>query len=458
MNNQTTYGGSPFDYRSGSGDASALVAPQMLHTHSIPNRKPSFCGHMYTVEPTRGNILSSLLSAVSRGSDIAVTEKTYHLTFPSEVRFRLMSDLKCAAHGQRDTILVHNAHLLQPNDLLLTSALGEQMQVRAIQSDTQVEVVRGLGTVPPVAISKGIELLKTTNAFPEGSHPTLMGGGHSQLTVRAQSHIVRHGWAQTGTMQATIRSDFGCDTNSMTGAEFFDDQNRMRTAHADAIESQLLFGQSSITMRDGLPQRTGSGILEFIREVNPKNIAIVPKGISRKNLFNIFDETTGRLTMNGQLGATRIGLTSQHVIKSIMSLRDPQGIPVYDVEKKIDLETSVTSYTFTTDMLQFEIYAHKYFNTMPDLKNAMLVFEPSAFKLEYLTGREGKEHGFGQDGSKGDSSMVDAVGGSILSEFILSCDKPNSIGLYYGLDNNIKECLEVCINNTGNLFGGMSNG
>lgn len=148
------------------------------------------------------------------------------------------------------TFSVDDANIWTPNTIIMNQSSGEYMLITAINSETSVTVVRGIGGTTAVAIVDNDILQHVGTAFEEG------GGKPSPVTQKGENRtnyvqIFKNGWAITGTAKAV---------KFHTGSQLAYNRSQALGYHVEDLERSFLFGRPDVRTVNGKPMRMSGGI------------------------------------------------------------------------------------------------------------------------------------------------------------------------------------------------------
>lgn len=154
------------------------------------------------------------------------------------------------------SIVVDDASIFAPNDLVDVVASGEMLEVLTVNTSTNtITVTRSWGATAAAAIADNAYLLIIGNAFSENAPNVIQPQKNPTLNYN-YIQDTRHGFAGTYVLD---RSElYYGDQRSFLRKAFLID-------HQKYLEASYLFGQKNDgTGSDGSPKKTTSGILEYV--------------------------------------------------------------------------------------------------------------------------------------------------------------------------------------------------
>jgi hypothetical protein len=147
-------------------------------------------------------------------------------------------------------ILVEDANIWTANSVIMNQTTGEYMLITEINSDTSIDVLRGIGGTPAEAVGDGDVLQHVGTAFEEG------GGKPSPVTQKGENRtnyvqIFKNGWAITGTAKAV---------KFHTGSQLAYNRSQALGYHVEDLERSFIFGRPDVRTINGKQMRMSGGI------------------------------------------------------------------------------------------------------------------------------------------------------------------------------------------------------
>jgi hypothetical protein len=148
------------------------------------------------------------------------------------------------------TIPVADANIWTKNSIIMNQTSGEYMLITAINSETSVEVIRGIGGTTPIAVADGDIFQHVGTAYEEG------GGKPQPVTQKGESRtnyvqIFKNGWAITGTAKAV---------KFHTGSQLAYNRSQALGYHVEDLERSFIFGRPDVRQLNGKQMRMSGGI------------------------------------------------------------------------------------------------------------------------------------------------------------------------------------------------------
>ena len=408
----------------------------VIHTGNIPTSRRMTFGEMVQMKHPDGAVqILPLLNQVSRGTTKALSE-TYMVKTAWVPRVQLMEEMPAVRRGQHSTIKVQTTEGLIPNMTFVTGPFGEQVMITDVVGPNELVVIRGLSTVLPMAVKKGTDLIYSGDVFEEGSmRPLMRFSGSSEHMVHTQ--IFRHSWGQTNTVRESLIAQ-DAKSGGVYGVDASDSKNEALLNHAHAIESWLLFGKHKFSIHNGMPMRTGAGILEFISANAPQNIVTAVGALNISDLGHIFRSLSDQ-SIEGAMNGNPKLYVHEAVIDTVTEIASKQGLPMHTVNQQTDIIGR--QYTkFATPHGSYDLIRHPRFKRERSLYGAALAFNPASFALKYLGNRD-TQHSYYNADVRGalsqiqDPTGLDQVGGTFTTEVMLVCRNPAANGMYFNLLN-----------------------
>lgn len=413
-----------------------IVNPQAYigvnHTQNLaPAHRSTFSEAVLRRDPTIGLKLYPLLESTRSGvthsnSKIFTIKRNFHPTL------RLAAKLPDAKAGQASTLKVETTNGIIPNMTFIVNPLGEHILITDVIGDSEIVVLRQLGSLNSSGAPAGTTLLYSGDAFEQGSlRPLMRNTGSSQMVLNTQ--IMRHSWGETGTLRETLKARDIVE-GGISGV--YDSKEEAMRNHALSLESWVLFGQRSFNNYNGMPMHTASGLLEFISASAPQNVVTVAGGTNVTDLGNIF-ESLGDVTINGSFNNRRTLYVNKAVPNTISAIAAQQGNPQYTVGQQTDIiGRRYTS--FQTPRMSFDMEEHPLLNTDPSQAGMAIAVDPTTLRVEYLGSRKTQHQYYNAD-EKGNilpvanDNGIDQHGGTFTTEVMLVCENPAANGLFLNL-------------------------
>jgi hypothetical protein len=227
-----------------------------------------------------------------------------------------------------------DTNIWTPNTVIMNQTTGEYMLITAVNSATNVTVVRGIGGTTGTAIGNLDVFQSIGTAFEEG------GGRPSAITQKGESRvnyvqIFKNGWAVTGTTKAV---------KYLTGSQLAYNRSMALGYHVEDLERAFLFGRPGLMTLNNKQFRLSGGIVYQIENyggtvttanvggagnMNLDTIIAFLRGIFDRNVKGLPNE---RISFCGSAVVERINkmcrLGSQY---QIMLGAEAWGIKVYKI-------------------------------------------------------------------------------------------------------------------------------
>lgn len=303
--------------------------------------------------------------------------------------------------------VVSTANIL-PGMLIRADNSNENILVTGINSLTQLQVQRAVGTVAAAIIPISTNLWMVGNAYEEASlRPASLIIIPQRMTNYTQ--IFRNTWAVSETTRATalIAGDTAVAESRRDCAAF----------HAADIEKAFFFGQKFMGSRNNQPFHTMDGLINHIQNYASGNITTLGATTNWTQLEAALDPMFNQVTDPTSSGERLlfVGGVARRVLHAIFRLNS-----TYFIE---DGQTSwgLQFDSFKIPRGRFTIIEHPLFNAYGQAatwaKMAVGV-DLTTFNSAYMVNRKTVSKEFNMDGAVVDNG-VDAVGGTLTSE--LTC-------------------------------------
>lgn len=385
--------------------------------------KKSFAGMITRLMPNGTAPLFGLTSMLT--SETAL--QTEHGFFTKTMLFPQCT-LSSAGQAVSDTVFtVLSTNNLLPGMLLRADATGENVLINSILSQTQIQVVRAVGSTVAGSITASTNLYQVGTAFEESSlRPNALAINPVRVTNLTQ--IFRNTWAISDSVRATqmIAGDTNIAENRQDCAAF----------HAADIEKGLFFGQKYSGTRNGQPFRTMDGIYSIV-----SNVAYYPASYSSANVTTagsttnytqfeaafdpLFNQATDPKVANERV--LFVGGTAKKVINNIGRLNGTY----YMVDGQTDWGLQFSTIKIARGT--FRVIEHPLFNTNASWSKLAVAVDLSSFNLAYLGDRKTQNKEFNMNGDDAADNGIDAVGGTLTTELTTVIRNPPAFGIMTNL-------------------------
>lgn len=374
----------------------------------------SFAGAMLRLFPNGSFPLWGLLSQQprSRAKNFAHGYFSKTFVFGSVT----INGLEIAA----ETVLtVDSTTGILPFMILYNPATRENMRIVTVDSATQITVVRAFGRVAAADIADNQNLLVVGSAFAEGS---ARPDARRITTVHIPNftQIFRNAWAVTDTARASLtEAGFG---------NVQEDRRDCAMLHSVEAESAIFFGQAELDTGGSQPIHTTQGIYDAIDQYSAVNTNTAGATTTFDELVALVEPAFQFSTDMGN-SKERVAFCGSTALKVLNDIGRLSG-QVTITQDETSFGMQFTSFKFYKGKIN--LIEHPLFNGLPELSKLMVIVELSALKLAFLDGRDTKAEEYGGEG-KNNANGVDAVGGSLTSEFAVELINPFSCGVVEGL-------------------------
>lgn len=344
-----------------------------------------------------------------------------HGYFSKSMLFPSMVMLAGGALATDTTLNVTSTANVIAGQVYRVDTTGENLLVRGVNSPTQVQVQRALGTTAAQAIAGAVNLWMVGNAYEEAS---LRPASILIIPDRYQNftQIFRNTWAVSDTVRAT----------QQIAGDTFVSESRTDCAmlHAADIEKALFFGQRFMGALNNQPFHTMDGLINIIAARAAGNITTLGGTTNWTQLSAALDPMFNVVTDRGNKPERIlfVGGAARNVLHNIFRLNS-----TYFIE---DGQTSwgMQYDTFRIPRGRFNIVEHPLFNAFGQnstwAKMAVAV-DVNTFNLAYMSGRKTKNKEFNVANQVDVDNGVDAVGGTLTSELTCLVKNPAANGVLY---------------------------
>lgn len=334
-----------------------------------------------------------------------------HGYFSKTMVFPAVTSWATGSQAATETVLnvVSTANII-PGSILRVDGTNENMFVQGVLGATQIQVLRGFGSVAAAAIPLSTLIIQVGNANEEASNRPL------PVTVQMvfntnYTQIFRNTWAVSGTAAATkmIAGDGNVQESKQDCAAL----------HAADIEKGLLFGQSYVGVRNGQPFHTMDGVFNLITKQASSNIVTLGATTNFTQLETaldpVFNVRTDAMADNSRI--MLVGGAARRILNTIGRLNGTYQM--VDGATSFGLQFS----TFKTTRGTFRVIEHPLLNaygSSSSYAKMAFVMDMSAFRVAYLGNRKTMAMDImGEDG-------LDAVGGTLTTELTCLLKNPQA--------------------------------
>lgn len=311
-----------------------------------------------------------------------------------------------ATNGMIPTMVLHNVRT------------RENVRVSAVVSGTELTVVRGFGRVAAAAMNAGDVLLCIGTANPEGS--TRPAARNLVATyIPNFTQIFRNAWALTDTARASLAEQ--------GWSNVAENRKDCTMFHATDIEAAIIWGQPKMDTTGTQPLHATQGVIDAMEQYAPANTNTAGATTSYDQLVTLLEPAFAYSTDMSN-PKERVAFGDQKAIRVLNEIGRASGeISISQEETQFGTAyQKIRFYKGTINLLE-----HPLMNGF-GLQGTLLIMDMAALKLAYMDGRDTKPEEY-NTGGKIVENGVDAVGGSLTSEFAVELINPYSCGLIEGL-------------------------
>lgn len=397
------------------------MAVGVYNTLQIPDdlARKSFAGMITRLMPNGSAPLYGLTAMLKE-------ETAYQVEYGFFSKTMIFPTLQLTAAGAAigdSTLNVLNAANVIPGQIMRVDTTGENILIRGINSPTQVQVQRAVGSTAAAAIAGSVNLWMVGNAYEEASlRPA------SLLIIPQRfinyTQIFRNTWAVSDTTRAT----------QQIAGDTFVAESRQDCAmfHAADIEKALFFGQRYYGSLNNQPFHTMDGLINTIATQAPGNITTAGGTTNWTQLQAALDPLFNQVTdpKNKPNRVLFVGGAARNVLHSIFRNNSTYFIEDSQTEWGLQFDR------FRIPRGTFTIIEHPLFNAYGQsstwAKMAVSV-DISSFGMAYMAGRKTKNKEFNAAGMPDVDNGVDAVGGTLTSELTCLVKNPAANGVVFNL-------------------------
>jgi hypothetical protein len=374
----------------------------------------SFAGTMLRLFPNGSFPLWGLLSQQPR----AQAKNFAHGYFSKTFLFGSVVVNGALVAGEA-AIVVDSTTGILPFMVLYNPLTRENMRVVTVDSAVQITVTRSFGRVATANIADNQALIVVGSAFAEGSdRPTARR--ITTVHIPNYTQIFRNAWAVTDTARASLtEAGFG---------NVQEDRRDCAMMHSVEAESAIFFGQAELDVAGAQPIHTTQGIYDAADQYAPTHTNTAGATTTFDELVALVDPAFQFSTDMGN-AKERVGFVGSTALKVLNDIGRMSG-QVTILQDETSFGMQFTSFKFYRGKIN--LIHHPLFDGLPELASLMVIVDLSALKLAFMNGRDTKAEEYGGDG-KNNANGVDAVGGSLTSEFAVELINPFACAIVEGL-------------------------
>lgn len=321
------------------------------------------------------------------------------------------------------TITFSSAVGLLKNMVLHNLRTRENVRISADATHaTNANVVRAFGRVAAAAVNNNDVWILVGTASEEGSlRPTARR--MTTVYISNYTQIFRNAWALTDTARASY-AEAGY-------SNIAEDRNDCSMLHAVDIESALIWGQPKMDVSGAQPHHSTQGVLDALYQYAPTNINAAGATTTYKQLVDLVEPA---FSSSANIGdpTSRIVFCDNTAMKVINDVGRLSGqVTIQNTQTQFGLK--FTAFQFYNGVLN--LVTHPLLNGL-QVSGMAIIMDMAALKLAYLDGRDTKQEEYGTNGKLVENG-VDAVGGSLTTEFAVELVNPAACGAITGLTSGI---------------------
>lgn len=373
----------------------------------------SFAGQILRRFPSGS---APMFALTSQGGKSKAKASTHGYFSKTMVFLRLTSSAALVGDA---TITFSSAVGLLKNMVLHNLRTRENVRVTADATHaTQASVARAFGRVAAAAVNNNDVWILVGTAHEEGSvRPTARR--MTTTYVSNYTQIFRNAWALTDTARASL-AEAGY-------SNIQEDRNDCSMLHATDIETALIWGQAKMDTSGSQPQHATQGVLDALYQYASTNINAAGATTTYNQLIDLVEPA---FSSSANIGdpTMRIVFCDNTAMKVINAIGKASG--------EVTLTGATTQFGMRFTSFQFyngtlNLVTHPMMNGL-QTNGLALIMDMAALKLAYMDGRDTKVEDYGTNGKQVENG-IDAVGGSLTSEFAVELINPYACGAITGL-------------------------
>lgn len=377
----------------------------------------SFAGTMLRLFPNGTFPLFGLLSQTQR----TTAKSSTHGYFSKTMTFGSVQINNGAGYADNiTTFTVDSTTGIVVSHVLYCARTRENFRVTAVNSATEIAVTRAFGRIAAAALVDNDVLIVIGTAFAEGSDRPA-ARGMATVHIPNYTQIFRNAWALTDTARASL-AEQGFSNIS-------ENRKDCSLLHSTEQETAIFFGQPKMDTSGTQPVHATQGIYDACDQYAPSHTNSAAATTTYNQLVALVEPAWEFSTDMGNT-KSRVAFVDAQANKVLHDIGRMSG--------QVTISQEETS--FGMQFTRFKIYKgviniieHPIFNAWDSLNGLMMIVDLAAVKLAYLNGRDTKPEEFGGSGANNPTGGVDAVGGSLTSEFAVEMVNPYACAIVEGL-------------------------
>lgn len=382
----------------------------------------SFAGTLLRLFPNGSAPLFALSSMLGK----SVAKQATHSYFTKTLSFG--SVVINGALTTETTLVVDSTTGILPKMVLFNKTSRENMRVISVVSATQLTVTRAFGRITVQNIADNEELVVVGTAFEEGSSRPI-ARGLVTINVPNYTQIFRNAWALTDTARASL--------SEMGFSNIQENKEDCMMLHGVDAEAAIFFGQAKMDTTGSTPLHATQGIIDAVEQyADTLNSTTAGATTNYAQLITML-EPMWKYSTNLGNPKERIMFAGATACKVFNDIGRKSGVVTLS-QDDTTFGMQFTKFKFYKG--QVNIVEHPLFNGIPGMSGLAVIVDMAAVKLAYMNGRDTRPEEYGGDG-RNNANGVDAVGGSLTTEFAVELINPHSCGVIYGLTAGIQEAI-----------------
>lgn len=375
----------------------------------------SFAANIMRLFPNGSAPLFALTSLTGKSKAVSST----HGYFSKTLTFVSVTLVAGALIGAT-TIGVPSTAGMVEGTVLFNPRTRENIRVTTVTDGTNIAVTRAFGRVAAAAMNIGDTLFQIGNAQVEGSNRP-SARRLTTVYVPNFTQIFRDAWGLTDTARASL-SEAGYDNVAESRRE-------CGMFHSINIETTMIWGQAKMDVAGATPLHSTQGIIDAMEQYAPGNTNTAGATTTFDQLVTMLEPAFEYSSDMGNPNE-RTAFCDKVAMRVLNAIGRLSGqVEIYTTDTSFGM--SFTSFRFYKGTIHLK--EHPLLNGL-GRSGTMLITDPSAIKLAYLTGRDTRHEEYTpttNGGSNGNGQ--DGIGGSLLTEAAVELTNPYGCALIEGL-------------------------
>jgi hypothetical protein len=327
------------------------------------------------------------------------------------------------------TITVTTTLGIIPGLTFMVPATSEIIKITAVNSATSLEIQRAHGRIAAGNIAHNAQLFLVGNSHHEASDRPVARSIKPEY-VPNYTQIVRSAWSMSDTARA-----------AMTEAGYNNVAENRRDCglmHSSDIEQIFFFGQPKAPFTNpitGKREHTTQGIIDAVTQYASDNVENMASTTDYAELVAAF-EPAFEYSSDPADNQTRVGFTDNTGMKVVTDI-GRNGTNVQFTAKMAE-----TRFGWRFNQVDFYkgsvmLKNHSMWNQIGIPPGLMVILDMASMAVAYMEGRDVRQEEYGN--GKNQDNGIDAMGGSLTSEFATEFMNPRGCAVLNGLTAGVAE-------------------